>query len=328
MTLPSSLRPRSGTMLSLGNRFRRELPTVMLLAVFALAPLALEPYLLSGLTRILIYGLAACAVAFLIHHGGMISFGHAGFFGLGGYTVLVADVFGWTDALVIWPAAILVAGLAGFVIGSMSLKTRGVAFIMITLGFAQMVFFIVSSVQAVGASDGLSIAGRNHIAGLPLSDTVTFHFVVLGIFILVLLLFNRVSGSPYGLALRGIGQNERRLVALGFNTNGLQLSAFTLSAAVTGLAGALAANFYLFVSPAFLGWLLSGELLVMAALGGLGALAGGLFGALLIVGVESVLAEYTTYWRIVLGPLVILAVLFFRSGLEPSLKQLTGGRNG
>ncbi|QXZ76079.1 branched-chain amino acid ABC transporter permease [Agrobacterium sp. S7/73] len=303
-----------------------EAPTVCLFLIAVLLPLFVESYLVSGLTRILVYGLAAGAVGFLIYHGGLVSFGHAAFFGIGGYTVLVAQLSGLNEALIVWPLAALIAAAAGFVIGGMSLKTRGVAFIMITLGFSQMIFFVLSSLPPIGSSDGMGLTERNVLAGYSLAADLSFHFVVVTIVAVCVIFMKMLSRSPFGLALRSIRQNERRVISLGFDTYRIQLAAFIFSAALTGLAGALAANFYLFVSPVFLSWLLSGELLVMAALGGLGPIAGGLFGSALLIGVEAAVSEYTTYWRLFLGPMVILSVLFFKQGLEPSIRRLAGGR--
>lgn len=305
-----------------GNPMRLYAVTMAFILVMALVPAFLSPHLVSGFTRVLIYGLAACAVGFTIRYGGMVSFGHAAYFGIGAYAVLILQLSGVNEALVVWPVAAAAAGVLGLAVGAMSLRTRGVSFIMITLSFAQMIYFIISSIQELGASDGLVLSSRNTIAGMPLGAVTGFHYVVLVLAALILFVMIKVSASPLGLALNGTRQNERRLVALGFDTYRIQLVCFTFSAAITGLAGALAANFYLFVSPSFLHWLVSGEFLVMAALGGLGSLAGGFFGALLIVGAEGLLADLTTYWRIILGPVVILAVLFFNRGLEPALRKI------
>ncbi|HEU0222990.1 MAG TPA: branched-chain amino acid ABC transporter permease [Paracoccaceae bacterium] len=167
--------------------------------------------------------------------------------------------------------------------------------------------------------------GRDAILGLPIESTQTFHFVVLALLVLVLVLLHRLSQAPFGLALLGIASDERRMTALGFATSRLQLACFVISAGITGLA--LAANFYYFVSPAYLHWIVSGEFLVMVALGGLASLSGGLFGALVLILAEAVLSQYTTYWRILLGPAVILAVLYLRAGVHPALQRLLGARD-
>jgi branched-chain amino acid transport system permease protein len=297
----------------------------LLLALLAAAPLAADSHVVSSVTRGMIYGMAACAVGFIVRYGGMVSFGHAAYFGIGAYTVLIAHLLGTTSALIVWPCAVLAAVLASLFIGALSLRTRGVSFIMITLAFAQMAYFILSSIQEIGGSDGLGLGGRSTLGFVSLEGTAAFHFVVLGLLAGVLLLLSRVARSDFGLALAGIRQNERRLAALGYDTVRLQLSAFALSAAITGLAGALAAEFYMFVSPGHLHWTLSGELLVMATLGGVTTLTGGLFGALALLLAEVLLSELTTYWRVILGPVVIVAVLYLRQGLQPALQKLLGG---
>jgi branched-chain amino acid transport system permease protein len=197
---------------------------------------------------------------------------------------------------------------------------------MITLGFAQMVYFILSSVQELGGADGLGLTGRSAIGPLSLEGTTGLHLVVLAIVLIVLSALAAIARSPLGLALNGIRQNERRLAALGYDTTRLQLTAFVVSAAITGLAGALAAEFYVYVSPGLLHWIVSGELLVMATLGGLTALTGGLFGALALLLAEVLLTEFTTYWRMILGPVVVVAVLYLRQGLQPAVQKLLGGR--
>lgn len=301
--------------------------TILLIALLVLAPLVAPEHFLSELTRTAIYGLAACAVGFAIRHGRMVSFGHAAFFGLGAYSVLIARNMGLEDAITVVPFALLLVAIVALAIGYLSLRTRGVAFIMITLGFAQMVFFIISSMQSLGASDGLAIFGRNTVLGASIESTITFHYVALGVLILGLLLMMRISASPTGMALKGIAADERRLRALGFAPQQLLLSTFVLSAILTGFAGVLTANFYYFVSPAYLHWLVSGELLVMIAIGGIATLSGGLFGAMVLILAEATLAQYTSYWRILLGPAVILSVLYLRTGLHPAINRLLGGKS-
>ena len=319
---PAGRQPRGTTR---GRGLDRAL--IALLLLLALLPLVLPSYLVGDLTRAMIYGIAACSLGFIIRHGGMVSFGHAAYFGLGAYVVLIAQLNGYNEALIVWPMAVAVTALAALAIGWLSLQTRAVAFIMITLGFAQMLFWVFSGLQEFGATDGLGLFRRNTLAGMPISRTVTFHFVVLVILVLALGLFRLLSQSAFGLALEGIRQDEKRMVALGYNTGRLQLAAFVVSGAVTGLAGALTANYYLYVSPSYLHWLISGELLVMAALGGLTTLAGGLFGAMALILAEVVLSGWTTYWRIILGPVVILSVLFLRRGIHPALGRLLGQRD-
>lgn len=298
---------------------------ILVLLAFAIAPLVLKGYVVSELTRGMIYGMAACAVGFAIRHGGLVSFGHAAFFGLGAYCVLIARNWGLEDAHLVWPLALFLVTLAALLIGLLSLRTNGVGFIMITLGFAQMVYFIVSSNQAVGAADGMAIFARDRFAGFSLESTQGFHYLTLAILVLVIFVMHRISLSPAGLALRGVAHDERRMRALGYAPKQLQLAAFMFSAVVAGFAGVLSANYYHFASPAYLHWTVSGELLVMVALGGTASLSGGLFGALALIIFEAVLSQYTTYWRIFLGPVVVLSVLYLHHGLQPSIGRLLGG---
>lgn len=300
--------------------------TILLIVLLGVAPLVAPEHFLSELTRTAIYGLAACAVGFAIRHGRMVSFGHAAFFGLGAYSVLIARNLGLSDAITVVPFALTLVAVVALAIGYLSLRTRGVAFIMITLGFAQMVFFIISSIQSLGASDGLAIFGRNTVMGMSIESTITFHYVSLSVLVLGLLLMMRISASPAGMALKGIAADERRMRAMGFAPQQLLLSTFVLSAVLAGAAGVLTANFYYFVSPAYLHWLVSGELLVMIAIGGIATLSGGLFGAMVLILAEAILAQYTSYWRILLGPAVILSVLYLRNGLHPALNRLLGGK--
>ena len=293
---------------------------------FAVAPFVLPGFVVTELTRALIYGLAAISVGFLAGRIGLVSFGHVAYFGIGAYTVLVAHLYGLNEALIVWPLAVVLSAFAGCVFGALALRTRAVAFIMVTLAFAQMVYFVAIGIRAIGGADGLSIAARNTLAGFPLASTAVFHWVVLALTALALAMFAALRLTPYGLALEAIRQNERRVNAVGLNAGRLQFVAFVLSAAVCGLAGALVANHYLFVSPAQLHWIISGDFLVMATLGGLGIAAGGLYGAITLLLAELLFAHYTTYWRIVVGPLVILAVLFLPTGLGPELQRLMGGR--
>jgi branched-chain amino acid transport system permease protein len=306
----------------------RSSAVILLFAVLALAPLVFESYIVSALTRAMIYGIAASAVGFIIWHGGMVSFGHAAYFGAGAYTALIAQMNGYQEVLFIWPLAMLVGALLALGLGAISLRTRGVSFIMVTLGFAQMLYFVLSSLQAIGAADGLALQGRGTFLGFSLGNTTSFHVLVLCILILVVAALAFLAASPFGAALSGIRQNERRLVALGYKTNRLLLGSFVISATLTSLAGAIAACFYAFVSPSFLHWIVSGELLVMAALGGVGTVAGGMFGALALLLAEHIFSEFTSYWRIILGPLVIVAVLFLHKGLLPAIQDILGGHHG
>lgn len=304
------------------------------LLVLALMPLAArllgEPFLISLFTRIVIYAVAAVSLDLIVGYGGLVSLGHGAFFGLGAYAVGILAVqggrgldvallsgigLGGGSALLVWPIAVAAAGVLALLIGALSLRTSGVFFIMITLAFAQMVYFFFVSLTGLGGADGISLRRRNALPGLDLGDAVTFYYVCLALLVGFLALCRRVVDSRFGMVLRGCKQNERRLRALGVATYGYKLVAFALAGAGAGLAGALIANHTEFVSPGIMHWSRSGQLLVMVLLGGMGTLFGPAFGAAALLLLEEVLVGYTQHWMIVLGPVLVLVVLFAPRGL-------------
>ena len=283
--------------------------------------------------RMAIYAIAASALNLVLGFGGMVSFGHAAFFGLGGYAVgilyahrpgqelLWGILPGSTDLVVTLLAAMATGGLAAAAIGALSLRTRGVQFIMITLAFAQMLFFLFVSLKAYGGDDGLSIRRPGEFPGLNLRDPAQLYWLSLGLLLAWLYALRRVTRSRFGLVLAGARQNERRMAALGVTTYPYRLAAFALSGMGAGLAGALMANATRFVSPDMLHWTKSGELMVMVILGGVGTLLGPVFGAIALVGLESLLSGLTEHWQFILGPILLLVVLFARGGLMGLLRR-------
>jgi branched-chain amino acid transport system permease protein len=301
-----------------------------LLFLLLMPPVALalgKPFYVSLGSRILIYGLAAASLDLILGFGGMVSFGHAAFFGAGGYVVgiLFQHGFDGSDflglipgsdaALIVWPLAMLVAGLLALVVGAASLRTGGVYFIMITLAFAQMLYFFFVSLEAYGGDDGLSMYGRSRIPGIDLSADATFYYVCLALLLLFLGLGHRLVGSRFGMVILGVRENERRMAALGFPTYRYKLACFSIPGAVAGLAGALIANQTEFVSPSLMHWTRSGEIMVMVILGGMGTLFGPVFGAAAFLMLEEVLSTWTEHWMVVLGPVLIFVVLFARRGV-------------
>jgi len=292
-----------------------------LLAALALAvafpKLALafgQDFYVSFASRVLITALFASSLNLLVGTGGMVSMGHAAFFGAGAYVVGIASVV-WpgalgAQALVLWPIAALASGALALAIGAVCLRTRGVYFIMITLAFAQMLYYVFVSLKAFGGDDGLSLARRNALPGVDLGSDVAFYYVALAIFAAALLLLARLAESRFGTALRGIRENEARMESVGFPTYRIKLAAFALGGALAGLSGALMANQNDFVSPNMMHWEQSGIALVMVILGGLGRVWGGLAGAAVYLALEDLLSGYTGHWQIVLGA-VLLAVVFF-----------------
>ena len=304
------------------------LATLLFLLLLPPAALALdEPFYVSLASRILIYGLAASSLDLILGFGGMVSFGHAAFFGTGGYVVGILFVHGFEgsaflglipgsdNALVAWPVAMLVAGLLALVIGAVSLRTGGVYFIMITLAFAQMLYFFFVSLEAYGGDDGLSMYGRSRVPGIDLSADTAFYYMCLALLLLFLGLGQRLVGSRFGMVILGVRENERRMAALCFPTYRYKLACFSIAGAAAGLAGALIANQTEFVSPSLMHWTRSGEIMVMAILGGMGTLFGPVFGAAAFLLLEEVLSTWTEHWMVVLGPVLIFVVLFARRGI-------------
>lgn len=300
------------------------------LALPWLAEAAGYGFLTGVASRILIFGLAALSLNLILGYGGMVSFGHAAFFGTGAYVVGIlshhatlgeplmtwpVEIGGTESALIAWPAAMLVAALLALAVGALSLRTSGLYFIMITLAFAQMLYFFAVSLQAYGGDDGLSLWNRSSLGPLDLGDDRQFYYLVLAILVVFLILMRRLIDARFGLTLQGIRDNERRMQAMGFPTLRYKLTAFVIAGAVAGLAGALMANQTEFVSPSFLDWPRSGEFMVIVVLGGMGTLYGPLAGAAAFLLLEEVLSDWTEHWMIVLGPLLILVVLFAKQGI-------------
>lgn len=294
----------------------------------------------SFATRIIIVAIAASSLNLILGYGGMISFGHAAFYGVGGYVVgilfahartgeaLWGFIPGATDMAITLPAAIVVCGLLALVLGAISLRTAGVQFIMITLAFAQMVFYLFVSLKAYGGDDGLSIRRRNELFGMDMRDDTSFYFLTLAAGLLWFWFTSRLVNSRFGLVLQGIRQSERRMAAIGVSTYRYKLVAYVIGGMGAGLSGALMANYARFVSPDMLNWMQSGELMIMVILGGVGTLLGPAIGAAVLLVLESVLAAWTEYWALALGLFLLLVVLFWRGGLNGLLSRIGRDRNG
>lgn len=304
----------------------------LVLCALALLPLAAQafaaPFLLTLMTRMLIYAMAAASLNLLMGYGGMVSFGHALYLGIGGYAVGILANHGIYSGYVQWPLAVIVSGLAAVAVGALSLRTRGVYFIMITLAFAQMAYFLAVGLEAYGGDDGLTIYRRSDFGGLlNLSNKTTFYYLCLTLLGLVLLLIWRIVQSQFGMVLRGAKSNERRMLAIGFQTYRYRLTGFAIAGMICGLAGALMANHNEFISPAMIHWVQSGDLIVMVVLGGLGTAAGPLIGALAFLILEFSLSRLTEYWQIIFGPLLILVVLFAQGGLLGLIERISRRRS-
>lgn len=292
---------------------------VILLVLPAVARAAGMPDVVTLISQIAIYAIAAVSLDLLIGYSGLPSFGHAAFFGLGGYVVAILAnwdlVPGGQQALIAWPLAIAVCAVAGAVIGVMAVRTTGVHFIMITLAFAEMIYFLFQSVEAFGGNDGLSFRRRDALPWLNMRDDTVFYYVCLVLLVAFLALCRRMMRARFGLALQGIRQNPRRMAALGLRTGAYRLAAFTIAAAGAGLAGALNANLLRFISPDMLHWTVSGDLTAMVVLGGAGTLYGPVLGAVVMVVLQQYLAQWTEHWMILLGPFLVGIILFARGGL-------------
>jgi branched-chain amino acid transport system permease protein len=298
---------------------REALPALIFLAfalVPALARLIGEEYLISLFARMMIFAIAAVSLDLLVGFGGLISFGHAAFIGLGAYAVGILSAHGLHDAAVSLPAALLASALFALLTGFVCLRTKGVYFIMITLAFGQMAFFTASSLAPYGGDDGLTIAARNTVAGFALLRNERFFYYLVLVALLGTYVFCRtLVGSRFGRVFRGAKENAVRMETIGFDVYRFQLTAYVIAGTLAGLAGFLLANATEFVSPAYMSWQRSGELIIMVILGGLGSLHGAILGTVAYLFLEEWLSGFTENWKVIFGPVLVLVVLFARGGL-------------
>ncbi len=302
------IRARTANFVELGVLLAAALLPVLLQALD-------ETFYIGFATRVLIFALAATSLNFIVGYGGMVAFGHAAFFGGGAYVVAFLMQAGIVSGWVVWPLAVLVTASVALAIGALSLRTRGVYFIMITLAFAQMIYYSVVSLQSAGGDDGLPLDQRSTLAPFDLANDSTLYWVVLAALAACLLALKRLSHSRYGRALAGLRQNEQRMEALGYPVDRLKLVCFVIGAGVAGLAGALLANQNGMASPTQLYWTQSGMLLVMVILGGVGQRYGGVLGAIALLGLEEALGLATDYAHFYLGLALLAVVLFAPRGL-------------
>ncbi|HUP30330.1 MAG TPA: branched-chain amino acid ABC transporter permease [Usitatibacter sp.] len=275
-----------------------------------------QEYYVSFVTRVLIFGLAATSLNLILGYGGMVSFGHAAFFGCGAYAVAAMAAHGMTSAWVAWPAAVAASALLAAAIGAASLRTRGLYFIMITLAFAQMVYHVVVSMKALGGDDGLPLAARSTVLpGVSLQGDATFYYVVLAIVAVLFVVIGRMLDAPFGRALQAIRENESRMEAIGYPVFRIKLAAFVIAGAIAGLAGVLFANLNGRVGPGILDWPQSGTLMVMVILGGVGHRLGGFLGAAVLLGMEEFLPQAWNHWQMALGVLLLVVVLRAPGGI-------------
>ena len=303
---------------------KRSIAVFIVLLGFPLAMSAIDNlFYVSFASRVIIYAIAATSLNLVLGYGGMISFGHAAFVGAGAYAASICIAEGVASAWLGWPAAIAASALAAWLIGAVSLRTRGVYFIMITLAFAQMAFYLVNSMKAYGGDEGLTLPQRAELGlGLDLGNEVVFYYVVLFFLALSLYGLHRVMQSRFGRVVIAIRENEARAEAIGLPVYRYQLACFVIAGAVAGLAGALLASHGKYVNPNVLHWVQSGTLMIMVILGGVGQLWGGAIGAFVLLGLEHVISDYPIPWLAAVAPnyqqhanlgvgLVMLAIVLF-----------------
>jgi branched-chain amino acid transport system permease protein len=305
---------------------RSAVPPLLLFGGFALIPFVAtaieQPFWISFFARILIYAIAASALNLALGYGGLVSFGHALFMGLGSYAVALPAFHGIASG---WAHLALCVGVSAGValaVGAISLRTSGMAFIMITLAFAQMGYFLLVSLKQYGGDDGLPVAATSQFGSFDLGSTLPLYATALVVLALVTWWMAKLRASAFGMALRGARQNARRINAIGLEARRLQLVAFVISGAICGLSGLLLANLNAFASPSSLAWTVSGELIVMVVLGGIGTVLGPVIGALVFLGLEELLKGLTEHWMIIFGPLIVLMALVGRRGIVGLLEGL------
>lgn len=303
---------------------------VLVIGILALVGLALplyasvtgHSYAVVLASRILVFALAAVGLNLALGFGGLISFGHAMYIGLGAYVVLICSTLGWQNGWLQLLVLVVAVALIAAVVGWICLRTHGLAFIMITLALAQLFYFLFVSLRGYGGDDGMSLAAPSGFGPLTGDPTALYYALLLALALAVYGTW-RLVRSRFGLVLRATKVNERRVRAVGTGPLGYQLVAYVLSALVCAVAGFFLANLSGFVSPAYMTWMVSGELIVMVVLGGVGTVFGPVVGAVALLLLEEVLKLWTEHWPIVFGPLVLLIVVALRGGLWG---LLPGGR--
>lgn len=304
--------------------------SAILLLALALVPLyavmASEPFVVTLITRILIFAIAALSLNLILGYGGLVSFGHALFLGLGVYSAAILSFHGidngWLQLLVTLAACCIV----GLLTGSIALRTSGISFIMITLAFAQMFYFLLVSLSQYGGDDGLRLASGSKFSGIVLTDPLTLYFVSFLLLCLSLYGCHRLIHSRFGMVIRASKSNERRMRALGYPTFRYRLAVYVLSAALCGVAGLLYGNLTQFGSPSYMAWTTSGELIVMVMLGGMGTLFGPLFGSVAMILTEEWLKSITEHWMVIFGPLIVIVIITSRLGVVGMLQKLDARR--
>lgn len=274
-----------------------------------------QPYYIDLVRRMMILAIAATSLNLILGYGGLVSFGHAAYIGIGAYAVGILALYGVTNGWLQWALAIGASALVALAIGAVSIRTSGIYFIMITLAFTQMLYYLGISLDQFGGDDGMRLRARSQLGIVDLADPLQFYYVALVLMLLAVFLVYRIVNSRFGMVLRAAKSNEARSRAIGFSPYPYRLAAFVLAGAICGLAGALYGNHTNYLTPGFMSWHQSGELMFMVILGGMATTAGPVLGAFVLLTLEEILKGYTEHWQVFLGPLLILSVIFFRRGL-------------
>ena len=291
---------------------------IAVLILVALPPFVLaigQPFYLDLARRIMILAIAAVSLNLILGYGGMVSFCHAAYIGIGAYAVGILGFYGvfngWLQILV----AIAASALVALAIGAVSIRTSGIYFIMITLAFTQMLYYLGISVAEFGGDDGMRLKRRSQLGFVDLNDPVQFYYLVLVLMLLAVYVTYRIVNSRFGIVLRATKSNEARSRAIGISPYLYRLTAFVIAGAMCGLAGALYGNHTNYITPGLMSWQQSGDIMFMVILGGMASTAGPVLGAFALLLVEDLLSGWTQHWQVILGPLLILSVIFFRRGL-------------
>lgn len=299
---------------------------LLLLAALAAVPFVAhaidQPFYIAFFARIIIYAIAASALNLALGYGGLVSFGHSLFLGLGAYSVALPVFYGVSSGWVHLAVCLAVCGVTALVTGIISLRTSGIAFIMITLAFAQMGYFLFVSLKPYGGDDGLSLTQNSQFGALNLGSTDGVYATAFAVLVLSTWWLARLRTAPFGMTLRAARQNPRRVNAAGLPVAGYQLVAYVMSGMLCGAAGMLLANLNAFASPSTMAWTVSGELIVIVVLGGMGSVFGPLLGAVGFLGLEEILKGFTEHWMVVFGPLIVLMALAGKFGMVGLLQAL------
>ena len=290
--------------------------TVAVLAALPPVLVALgQPFYVDLVRRIMILAIAAVSLNLILGYGGLVSFGHAAYLGVGAYAVGILAFYGVTNGWLQFATAIVASALVAAAIGSISIRTSGIYFIMITLAFTQMLYYLGISIAEFGGDDGMRLKARSQFPLIDLGDPVASYYVALALMLLSVFVVFRIVNSRFGMALRASKSNEARTRAVGISPYPYRLAAFVIAGALCGLAGALYANHTNYLTPGFMTWQQSGELMFMVILGGMASTAGPVLGTFALLLFESFLAGWTEHWQVILGPLLVLSVILFRRGL-------------